>query len=160
MVSVPARLEPGACGTGGEAVYRSAARAPLVEEARAAVQQAEAVTSDATGGRQEQRRAWRWTVVAAARTVCRSDRRRGGAVVEGLLGADSAGVVGSDRGSAYRRFPAEQRDRCGAHRKRDFPGLADRGGAAEPMGRWGRAATERRFALGHGFRAGACDREE
>jgi transposase len=94
---------------------QSAALAPVVEEARAAVQQAPVVNMDETGWRQEQRRAWLWTVVTAALTVFRIDRRRSGAVVAGLLGADFAGVVGSDRWSAYRRFPAEQRALCWAH---------------------------------------------
>ena len=83
---------------------QSAALAPVVEEVRAAVQQADVVNLDETGWRQEQQRAWLWRVVTTALTVFRIDRRRGGAVVEALLGADYAGVVGSDRWSAYNRF--------------------------------------------------------
>src|SRR6266536_5699196 len=78
----------------------SAALAPVVAEVRAAAQQADVVNLDETGWRQEQQRAWLWTVVTTALTVFRIDRRRGGAVVETLLGADYAGVVGSDRWSA------------------------------------------------------------
>ena len=91
---------------------QSAALAPVVEEARAAVQQAAVVNMDETGWRQEQQRAWLWTVVTAELTVFRIDRSRGGAAVEALLGADFAGVVGSDRWSAYSRFPAERRALC------------------------------------------------
>ena len=91
---------------------QSAALAPVVEEARAAVQQAAVVNMDETGWRQEQQRAWLWTVVTAELTVFRIDRSRGGAVVEALLGAEFAGVVGSDRWSAYSRFPAERRALC------------------------------------------------
>jgi transposase len=139
---------------------QSAALAPVVMAAQVAVQQAAVVNLDETGWRQEQRRAWLWTVVTAALTVFRIDRRRSGAVVAGLLGADFAGVVGSDRWSAYRRFPAEQRALCWAHLKRDFQGLVDRGGEAEPVGRWGLAEIERLFALWHRFRAGEFGREE
>jgi transposase len=128
---------------------QSAALAPLVAEAQAAIQQAEAVNIDETGWRQEQRRAWLWTVVTAALTVFRIDRHRGGAVVEVLLGSKFMGVVGSDRWSAYRRFPAEQRALCWAHLKRDFQSLVDRGGEAAPIGRWGLAESERLFALWH-----------
>ncbi len=139
---------------------QSAALAPIVEEARAAVQEADVVNMDETGWRQEQQRAWLWTVVTAELTVFRIDRSRSGAVVDALLGADFTGVVGSDRWSAYSRFPAEQRAVCWAHLKRDFQALVDRGGEAEPIGRWGLAEIERLFALWHRFRAGAFARPE
>ena len=118
------------------------------------------VNLDETGWRQEKRRAWLWTVVTAALTGFRIDRRHSGAVVEALLGADFAGVVGSDRWSAYNRFPAEQRALCYAHLKRTFQGLVDRGGEAESVGRWGLAEIEPLFALWQRFRAGEFDRLE
>jgi transposase len=138
---------------------QSAALAPVVEEARAAVQQAAVVNIDETGWRQEQARAWLWTVVTATLTVFRIDRSRGGAVLERLLGAKFAGVVGSDRWSAYNRFPADRRALCHAHLKRHFQALVDRGGEAEPIGRWGLAEIERLFVLWHDFRAGEYDRK-
>ncbi|HEX2092423.1 MAG TPA: IS66 family transposase, partial [Longimicrobiaceae bacterium] len=137
---------------------QSAALAPIIEEARAAVQQAAVVNMDETGWRQEQRRAWLWTVVTGTLTVFRIDRSRGGAVVEALVGPASTGVVGSDRWSAYNRFVAERRALCWAHLKRAFQGLADRGGEAEPIGRWGLAEIERLFAFWSRFRAGEFDR--
>jgi transposase len=138
----------------------SAALAPAVEEARSAVEQAAVVNMDETGWREAKQRAWLWTVVAAGLTVFHVDRSRGGAAVEALLGAEFGGVVGSDRWSAYNRFPAERRALCWAHLKRTFQGLVDRGGEAEPIGRWGLAEIERLFALWHIFRAGECDRQE
>src|SRR5215213_9324874 len=54
---------------------QSAALAPIVEEARTAVQQAAVVNMDETGWRQEQRRAWLWTVVTAEVTLFQIDRR-------------------------------------------------------------------------------------
>src|SRR5712692_1976635 len=139
---------------------QSAALAPVVEEARAAVQEAAVVNMDETGWRQEQQRAWLWTAVTAELTVFLIDRGRGGAAVEALLGSQFAGVVGSDRWSAYSRFPAERRALCHAHLTRDFQALMDRGGAAKPIGRWGLAEIERLFALWHRFRAGEFDRPE
>src|SRR5438067_1430466 len=139
---------------------QSAALAPIVEEARAAVQEAAIVNMDETGWRQENQRAWLWTVVTAELTVFWVDRHRSGAVVDALLGAAFAGVVGSDRWSAYSRFPAERRALCHAHLKRDFQALVDRGGEAESIGRWGLAEGERLFALWHRFRAGEFDRPE
>ena len=114
---------------------QSAALAPVVEEAWAAVQQAPVVNVDETGWRQQRQRAWLWTAVTAGVTVFLIERSRGGAAVEALLGAQFAGVVGSDRWSAYRRFPAKRRALCWAHLKRDFQALVDRGGAAAPIGR-------------------------
>jgi transposase len=139
---------------------QSAALAPVVEEARAAVQQADVANVDETGWREDKQRAWLWTVVTTELTVFRIDRSRGGAVVEALLGAEFTGVVGSDRWSAYNRFSADQRALCYAHLKRAFQGLVDRGGEAEPIGRWGLAEIERLFALWHRFRAGEFDRQE
>jgi transposase len=128
---------------------QSAALAPAVDEARAAVQEAAVVIIDETGWRQEKQRAWLWTAVTATLTVFRIDRSRGGAVLEPLLGSGFAGVVGSDRWSAYHRFPAERRALCYAHLKRDFQALVDRGGEAERIGRWGLAEIERLFTLWH-----------
>jgi transposase len=139
---------------------QSAALAPIVEEAQAAMQQAAVVNMDETGWRQVQQRAWLWTAVTATLTVFRIDHTRSGAAIGALLGSDYRGVVGSDRWSAYSRFPAERRALCWAHLKRDFQALVDRGGEAEPIGRWGLAEIERLFALWHSFRAGAFARPE
>jgi len=139
---------------------QSAALAPIVEATRAAVQHADVVNMDETGWRQAQRRAWLWTVVTAELTVFQIDRGRGGAVVDALLGSAFTGVVGSDRWSAYSRFPAERRALCHAHLKRAFQALVDHGGEAEPIGRWGLAEIERLFALWHRFRAAEFDRQE
>jgi transposase len=132
----------------------------VVEEVRGAIQQAPVVNMDETGWRQEQGRAWLWVAVTTGLTVFRIDRRRGGAAVEAVLGPEYTGVVGSDRWSAYSRFPAKRRALCWAHLKRDFQGLVDRGGEAEPLGCWGLAETARLFALWHRFRAGELDRQE
>jgi transposase len=138
---------------------QSVALAPVVVEARAAVQQAAVVNMDETGWREEQRRAWLWTAVTAKLTVFCIDRSRSRAVVEALLGSAIRGEVGSDRWSAYNRFPAERRALCHAHLKRAFQGLVDRGGEAEPIGRWSLAEIARLFGLWHDFRAGEYDRK-
>ena len=81
-------------------------------------------------------------------------------MVEALLGSEFGGVIGSDRWSAYNRFPSEQRALCWAHLKRDFQALVDRGGEAESVDRWGLAEIERLFSLWYRFRAGECGRKE
>src|SRR5262249_4650365 len=129
------KLSLGAVGRQEQA--QSAAVAPVVAEARAAVQEASVVNIDETGWCQEQERAWLWTVVTATLSVFRIDRSRGGAALEALLGPDFAGVVGSDRWSAYNRFPAERRALCWAHLKRAFQAFCGprwRSGAPWPPG--------------------------
>jgi transposase len=99
-----------------------------------------------TGWRQEQHQAWLWTAVTAELTVFSIDRSRGGAAIEALLGSTFAGVVGSDRWSAYRRFPAERRALCYAHLKRDFQALVDQGGEAGRLavGGWPKSSASLR----------------
>lgn len=139
---------------------QSAALKPVYDQVREAIPQAEVVNMDETGWREDKRRAWLWTVVTATLTVFHIDRHRSGAVVDLLLGEKFAGIVGSDRYSAYSRFPAKLRALCWAHLKRDFKALVERGGAAEAIGRWGLAELERLFALWHRFRIGEFDRRE
>ena len=131
---------------------QSAVLKAVYDEVREAAPKAGVVNMDETGWREDKHRAWLWTVVTAGLTVFHIDRSRGGAVVDALLGPKFAGVVGSDRWSAYSRFAAERRALCYAHLKRDFQALVDRGGPAEAIGRWGLAEIERLFALWHRFR--------
>jgi transposase len=81
----------------------SAALAQPVEELHAYVQQQPACNVDETSWRQgEQAKAsWLWVVVTALVTVFHIVPSRSGAVARQLLGETYAGVVGSDRASAY-----------------------------------------------------------
>jgi transposase len=85
---------------------QSAALAPAVAEARAAVQHAPVVNMEETDWRQAKQRGWPWTVLTDELSVFRIERSRSRAVVEALPGTDFAGVVGSDCWSAYRQCPA------------------------------------------------------
>jgi transposase len=136
----------------------SAALAPVVEEARTAVQQAVVANLDETRWRQRRRRAWLWTVVTATLTIFHIDPSRGGAVARALLGPCWAGLVGSDRGTMYKWLPAERRQVCWAHLKRDFQKLVDWGPASRPIGQQLLAVEAQVFALWHRFRQGAIDR--
>jgi transposase len=145
----------------------SSALAPVVAEARAAVQQAAAVNVDETGWREQRRRAWLWTVVTALVTVVTAlvtvfhiDRSRGGQVLRTLLGPTWDGIVGSDRFSAYRWLPVERRQVCWAHLRRDFQKLVDWGPGPRPIGERLLAITAQVFELWHRFRAGELEREE
>lgn len=138
----------------------SAALAPVVAEARAAVQVAPVVNMDETGWRQGRRRAWLWTVVTALVTVFHIDPSRGGQVVRALLGPDWGGIVGSDRFAASRWLGVEWRQVCWAHLKRDFQKLVDWGPGPRPVGVRLLACHAQIFELWHRHRAGDLDRTE
>ena len=138
----------------------SAALAPVVAEARAAVRQAAVANVDETGWREGRRRAWVWTVVTALVTVFHIDRSRGGQVLRTLLGPDWPGSVGSDRYAAYRGLAVERRQVCWAHLRRDFPKLVDWGPGPRPTGERLLAYHAQVFALWHRFPAGELDRWE
>ncbi|MCL6554546.1 MAG: IS66 family transposase [Firmicutes bacterium] len=113
---------------------------------------------DETSWRQGRRRAWLWTVVTALVTVFHIDRSRGGQVVRTLLGSDWAGIVGSDRFSAYRGLALAQRQVCWAQLQRDFQQLVDWGPGPRPIGQRLLACHAQVFELWHRFRAGELDR--
>src|SRR5215211_1339764 len=136
----------------------SAALEPVVEEVWTAVQQTAVANLDETSWRQGRRRAWLWTVVTAALTSFHIDRSRGGAVARALLGPGWAGLVGSDRGTMYKWLPADHRQVCWAHLKRDFQKLVDWGPASRPIGQQLLEVEAQVFALWHRFRRGAIDR--
>jgi transposase len=136
----------------------SAALAPVVDEAQTAVQQAPVANLDETGWRQGRKRAWVWTVVTATLTIFHIDRSRGGKVAQALLGAAWAGIVGSDRGTMYSWLPAERRQVCWAHLKRDFQKLVDWGPGARLIGQRLLAIEAQVFAAWHRFRRGEIDR--
>ena len=136
----------------------SAALAPVVAEAAAAVQQAAVANVDETSWREARKRAWVWTVVTATLTIFHINRSRGGAVARALLGAAWAGIVGSDRGTMYKWLPADHRQVCWAHLKRDFQQLVDGGPASRPVGQQLLTLEAAVFARWHRFTQGAIDR--
>jgi transposase len=113
-------------------VQSVALQAPFTE-AREAVPKANVVNMDETGWREDKQRAWLWTAVTASLTVFLIDRSQSGTVVEALLGSKYVGIVGADRYSAYRRFPARRRALCWAHLKRDFAALSQPEGEARAL---------------------------
>ena len=136
----------------------SAALAPVVAEAHAAVQQAAVVNMDETRWRQARRRVWLWTVVTATLTVFHVNVSRGGAVARALLGSAWSGVVGSDRGTMYSWVDRQRRQVCWAHLKRDFQKLVDWGPASRPTGQRLLEVEAQVFALWHRVRRGEIDR--
>ena len=129
-------------------------------EAVAAAQASAHLHVDETGGREANGRSWLWVAVSTLGTLFRLHPKRGREGFEALLGPAFAGIVSSDRWSAYSHLPLDQRAVCWAHLKRDFQKLVDRGGAAAPVGASGLEAVRQLFTLWHGFKDGAFDRAE
>jgi transposase len=136
----------------------SGALESVVDDVAQSVKRASVVNMDETGWREDNARAWLWTVVSEAVSLFHIDPTRSGAVVDRLLGHEFSGVVGSDRYSAYKRVPLEQRALCYAHLSRNFQALVDRGGQAARVGRWGLLELGRVFSLWHSYRDGELDR--
>jgi transposase len=125
------------------------ALAAPVAEVQAAVQQAAVVNADETSWRLAGQRCWLWVVVTATATLFTVAASRGSGVIKGVLGETFAGVVGSDRWSAYTWVDPHRRQVCWAHLKRDFQGLVDWGGAARPLGTAALALLDRLFEAWH-----------
>ena len=136
----------------------SAARAPASTEVQQLVQAQPQTNADETSWRQEAKRAWLWVAVTAVATLFLVHASRGAKALTDLLGANYAGIVGSDRYRVSNAVPADRRQLCWAHLVRNLRGLADH---HRP---WSRPATDRLvltevlFGLWHRFRGGQIDR--
>ncbi len=95
-----------------------------VEEAREAIRRESVVGSDETSWRRMRRKAWLWVAATDQLAVFTIARRRGSKVVKRILGEAFAGVVTSDRWSAYSHL--DRRQLCWAHLLRDFVGMMER----------------------------------
>jgi transposase len=136
----------------------SRALAPAHAAAIAAVRQAPAKHADETGWKRHGRRCWLWVAATARVAAFVLHAGRGLAGLAALLGADIAGIVVSDRWAAYRHLPVYRRQLCWAHLRRDFQGLVDLGGAAQPYGEQLRAFAEDVFHWWHRVRDGTMTR--
>lgn len=144
----------------------SEAVAGPVEEARAFVREQPVVNADETlanqgnadGGNPEKRRGWLWTAVTPLVTVFLVSLYRSKETAKQLLGEGFAGILGSDRFSAYAWVDAVRRQLCWAHLAREFRKMAERGGESGRIGE-GLLEQERElFALWHRVRDGTLKR--
>jgi transposase len=135
----------------------SAAVAAPVAEAHRYVQGQEVVHVDETGWREGAHRAWLWVMVSTLVTVFLIHARRNTAAARVLMGECQAILV-SDRWSAYKHWPIEQRQLCWAHLVREFTAFTERGGAAARLGRALLRDADTMFARWHKVRAGTLSR--
>jgi transposase len=136
----------------------SNALAEPVREAQDFVRQQPAVNVDETSWQEENQLCWLWVGSTPAVTVFQLHRTRGHEGVKRLIGADYAGIVGSDRWSAYNWLDEQQRQLCWSHLGRDFQALVDRGGDSALLGQPLLVQVEKMFSLWHQVQDGALAR--
>lgn len=138
----------------------SAALATPTSDVQAYVQRQPVVNADETGWHEGTERRWLW--IAATPLVCvfLLLATRGAAGAKQLLDAAYAGIVGSDRWSAYTWLNRMRRQLCWAHLRRDFQALVDRGGASTRLGEALLAQVRQLFGLWHRVREGLLSRPE
>ena len=136
----------------------TAALAAPVEEARTYVHAQEVAHLDETSWRQGGKRAWLWVAVTSLVTVFVVRMSREGQVARELLGEGFAGILVTDRSSAYHWYPVRWRQLCGAHLLRDFEAMRGRGGRSEEIGDALLDQAHQLFTWWHRVRAGTLKR--
>ena len=138
----------------------SAALAPAVAAVHAYMQHCAQPHVDETGWFEAATHAWLWLATTPLVALFLILPSRGAASLKALLGDAFAGIVHSDRWSAYNQLDPRQRQVCWAHLLRDFQKLVERGGASQPLGAGLLAAGQRLFELWDQLRAGTLSRVE
>jgi transposase len=138
----------------------SAALAAPHQEALAAVRQAAVKHADETSWKRQGKLCWLWAAASAGVAAFVIHARRSALGLTALLGAPIQGILCSDRWGVYDRLPAERRQVCWAHLKRDFQKIVDRGGPSAFVGEVGRKLVKKVFAAWHGFQDGHCTRAQ
>ena len=113
----------------------SAALAPAHTEVQQAVAQVPHANVDETSWREGPRKPWLWVAVTAVATLFMLQYGRGKTQLRALLGATFAGLVTSDRLSAYNSLDPQRRQLCWAHLVHNLRGRA------EAVGPWQAEAT-------------------
>ena len=124
----------------------------------AAVQAAAVKHADETSWKLRGRLCWLWGAATATVAAFVIHARRSAAGLAALLGATIDGILCTDRWGVYDRVPAERRQVCWAHLKRDFQKVVDSGGASAGLGRRGLGVVKDVFAAWHGFQDGRVTR--
>jgi transposase len=136
----------------------SAALAPAHQEAIAAVRQANVKFADETSWKLWGKLCWLWAAATSNIAVFVIHAQRGAVGLAALLGEEIDGILHSDRWHVYLQVPAERRQLCWAHLKRDFQKVLDSGGPSEGVGRRGLRIVKEVFAAWHRFQKGQVTR--
>ncbi len=137
----------------------SAALETPFEEAQAYVREQDVAHADETGWRELNQKAWLWVVVTSQVTIFKIALSRGAAVIKNLLGVDFAGILVTDRWSAYTFVTTACRQLCWAHLLRDFQSFVDRGGESQRIGESLQACAWKMFKWWHKVRDGTMSHD-
>jgi transposase len=137
----------------------SAALAVPVEDARSYVRAQDVAHGDETGWRECNKKAWLWVAATPLVAVFEVARSWGAKIAKSLLGAAFAGILVSDRWSAYTFVDVERRQLCWAHLLRDFQAFVERGGTSKRIGEALLEQVRRMFKWWHRVRDGTMSRE-
>ena len=138
----------------------SAALQTIVQEAHAHIRQAAVVHSDETGHKEKGKKQWMWVAIAGMVSVFMARAARSADIAKELLGNAFAGILVSDRYSAYTWVDAARRQWCWAHLLRDFTKISERSGVAGQVGEQLLELTKRMFRYWHRVRDGTLSREK
>jgi transposase len=137
----------------------SAALETVVQEAHEHIQRAAVVHSDETGHKEKGKKQWMWVGIAGLVSVFLARASRSAEIAKELLGEAFAGILISDRYSAYTWVEALRRQLCWAHLLRDFTKIAQRSGTAGQVGAQLIEHTKRMFRYWHQVRDGTLSRD-
>jgi transposase len=138
----------------------SAALAVPHQQAIAAVQAADIKHADETGWKLAGSLCWLWGAATAGVAAFVIHAKRSAAGLAVLLGAEIHGILCSDRWGVYDQIPAERRQICWAHLKRDFQKIIDQGGCSVQVGHQGLKIVKKVFAAWHAFEDGRVTRKQ
>jgi transposase len=138
----------------------SAALEPAHQEALAAVRAAAVKHADETSWKLAGVLCWLWGAATAGVAVFVIHAKRSALGLTALVGAESNGILCSDRWGVYNRVAPEQRQICWAHLNRDFRKIAEGGGASVQVGQAGLKIVKKVFAAWHAFGDGDGTREQ
>ena len=136
----------------------SSALSEPVDEATDHVKHQPVVNADETGHKVCNKKAWLWTAVTSLVTVFLIRTSRSAKVAQELLGATFAGILVSDRYSAYAWVDAARRQICWAHLIRDLTKISERNGRSAEIGNAILDYVEEMFKLWHRYKKGNNNR--
>lgn len=129
-------------------------------EAIQAVRQADVKFADETSWKKWGALCWLWAAATANVAVFVIHAKRSALGLAALLGEEIYGILHSDRWHVYLQLPAERRQLCWAHLKRDFQKVVDCGGPSVSVGRQGLRIVKEVFAAWHAFQDGKVTRKK